>query len=60
MNVEVIYQWGVEKKRKNFFLDNIKIEKEDTINSLKKSIKSSKEYHLFRESKRDNLIDIKK
>ena len=60
MNVEVIYQWGVEKKRKNFFLDNIKIEKEDTINSLKKSIKSSKEYHLFREPKRDNLIDIKK
>ena len=48
MNVEVIYQWGVEKKRKNFFLYNIKIEKEDTINSLKKSIKSSKEYHLFR------------
>ena len=50
----------VEKKKEEFFLDNIKIEKEDTINSLKKSIKSSKEYHLFREPKRDNLIDIKK
>ena len=50
----------VEKKKEEFFLDNIKIEKEDTINSLNKSIKSSKEYHLFREPKRDNLIDIKK
>ena len=49
-----------QKKNEEFILDYLKIEKDNIINLLKRNIKSSKEYHLFREPKRDNLIGIKK
>ena len=49
-----------QKKNEQFTLNFIKIERNNTIDSLKKSIKSSKDYHLFREPKRDTLIDIRK
>ena len=42
-----------------FVLDYLNEEKDDIINGLKASIKQSKHYHLFREPKRDNLIDLK-
>ena len=48
-----------ERKNDEFTLEYSKIKKNDIINSIKKSIKSSKDYRLFREPKRDNLVDIK-
>ena len=56
MGKPVLKQYRAE----DFVLDFLKQEKEDLINGLKKSIKQSKEYHLFREPKRDTIIDIKK
>ena len=49
-----------QKKNEQFTLDNAKIEKDNTINAIKDSINSSKKFHLFREPRRDNLIDAKK
>ena len=49
-----------QKKNEEFTLQYLKNEKDDTIDWIKKSIKSSKKYHLFREPKRDNLVDITK
>ena len=49
-----------QKINEEFILDYLKIEKNNIINLIKKSIESSKEYNLFRENKRNNLIDIKK
>ena len=48
-----------ERKNDEFTLEYSKIKKTNIIDSIKKSIKSSKDYHLFREPKRDNLVDIK-
>ena len=48
-----------QNRGEEFVLYYLKDEKDDLINGLKKSIKQSKEYHLFREPKRDTLIDIK-
>ena len=47
-------------RAEEFALDYLKDEKDCIIKLLKKSIKSSKEFHLFREPKRDSLIDTKK
>ena len=47
-------------QNEEFSLDYLKIKSEDIITGLKKSIKQSKEFHLFREPKRDVLIDFKK
>ena len=49
-----------ECRANEFSLEYLKIKSEDIINGLKKSIKQSKEFHLFREPKRDSLIDTKK
>ena len=49
-----------ERKNDEFTLEYSKIKINNIINSIKKNIKSSKDYHLFREPKRDNLVDIKK
>jgi hypothetical protein len=49
-----------QKKNEEFKLDYLLIQKEDIINSLKKSITSSKQYRLFREPKRDIFVNIKK
>ena len=49
-----------QKKNEEFTLDYLKIEKDNTINAIKESIRLSKKYHLFREQRRDNLIDAKK
>ena len=49
-----------QKKNEEFTLKFLKKDRDDTIYALKTSIKSSKDYHLFREPKRDTLIDIKK
>ena len=49
-----------EKKSLEFSLNYLNVEKNNTIKSLKDSIQSSKNYNLFREQKRDNLIDIAK
>ena len=49
-----------EKKNLEFSLKYLTDEKNNTINSLKDSIQSSKNYNLFREQKRDNLIDFAK
>ena len=49
-----------ECRANKFSLEYLKIKSEDIINGLKKSIKQSKEFHLFREPKRDSLIDTKK
>ena len=49
-----------QKKSEEFTLDYLKIEKNNTIQLVKDSIKSSYNHRLFREPKRDNLIDIKK
>ena len=51
----ILYQYRNEE----FYLDYLEKEKEDLITGLKKSVKQSKEFHLFREPKRDILIDIK-
>ena len=56
MNKPILKQYRAEE----FILDYLKYEKEDLINGLKKSIKQSKHFHLFREPKRDSLIDMKK
>lgn len=56
MGKPVLKQYRLEE----FVLGFLEKEKDDLINELKKSIKSSKEFHLFREPKRDNLIDTKK
>ena len=42
-----------------FVLDYLSEERDCIINGLKTSIKNSKHYHLFREPKRDNLVDLK-
>lgn len=49
-----------QKKNEQFTLDFLKIEKDDIINAIKDSIKLSNKYHLFREPRRDNLIDAKR
>ena len=54
MGKPVLKQYRAE----DFVFDFLKQEKEDLINGLKESIKQSKEYHLFREPKRDTLIDL--
>ena len=56
MGKPVLYQ----KRNEEFYLDYCGQEKEDLITGLKKSLKQSKEFHLFREPKRDILIDMKK
>ena len=55
MGKPVLKQYRAE----DFVLEFLKNEKDDLINGLKKSIKQSKEFHLFREPKRDTMIDIK-
>ena len=55
MGRPILYQYRNEE----FYLDYLEKEKEDLITGLKKSVKQSKEFHLFREPKRDILIDIK-
>ena len=47
-------------RAEEFALDYLKDEKDCIIKLLKKSVKSSKEFHLFREPRRDSLIDTKK
>ena len=49
-----------QKKNEEFALEYEISEKNDIINSLKKSIKLSKEYRLFREPKREKFVDEKK
>lgn len=49
-----------QKESEEFIFGYLKEKKTDIINLLKKYIKISKDYHLFREPKRDNLIDIKR
>ena len=49
-----------QKKNEEFALEYEILEKNDIINSLKKSIKLSKEYRLFREPKRERFVDEKK
>jgi hypothetical protein len=49
-----------QKKNEEFKMDYLIIQKEDIINSLKKSISLSKQYRLFREPKRDIFVNIKK
>ena len=50
----------LEKERnKKFYLEYSKLEKEDIIKDLKKSIKKSKEFQLFREPSRFTLIGLK-
>ena len=50
----------LEKERnKRFYLEYSKLEKEDIIKDLKKSIKKSKEFQLFREPSRFTLIGLK-
>ena len=56
MGKPVLNQIRAEK----FVLDYLITKEEDIINGLKYSIKESKKYHLFREPKRDSLIDYKK
>ena len=48
-----------QKRTTQFYLDYIKLEKDATIKSLKDSIKKSKQFQLFREPKRFNLIEMK-
>lgn len=48
-----------QTKVKEFSLHYLKLEKDDIINLLKESIKSSKKFKIFREQKRDSLMDIK-
>lgn len=49
-----------QMRNEKFSLDYLKMKSNDIINGLKQCIKQSKEYHLFREPKRDNLVDNKK
>lgn len=49
-----------QKINEEFILDYLNIEKNNIMNSIKNSIESSREYRLFREPKRDNLVDIRK
>lgn len=49
-----------QKKNEEFKLSYLITQKEDIINSLKKYIKSSKNYHLFREPRRDIFVNMKK
>ena len=49
-----------QKKNEEFKMDYLIIQKEDIINSLKKSISLSKQFRLFREPKRDIFVNIKK
>ena len=44
-------------RSEDFALEYLKTKKDDIIDGLKKSIKKSKEFHLFREPKRDTLIN---
>ena len=48
-----------QSRAQAFVYDYLNDEKDCLIKSLKESIKSSKHFHLFREPKRDNLVDIK-
>lgn len=45
-------------QNEEFSLGYLKLKSEDIVNELKKDIKQSKHYNLFREPKRDSLIDI--
>ena len=49
-----------KKKNEQFTLDYIKKEKDNTINAIKDSIKLSRKYQLFREPRRDNLVNVQK
>ena len=49
-----------QKKNEEFKMHYLIIQKEDIINSLKKSISLSKQFRLFREPKRDIFVNIKK
>ena len=49
-----------QMRNEEFSLEYLKMKSNDIINGLKKSIRQSREYHLFREPKRDSLVDNKK
>lgn len=49
-----------QMQNEEFSLEYLKMKSNDIINVLKKSIKQSREYHLFREPRRDSLVDNKK
>lgn len=49
-----------QMRNEEFSLEYLKMKSNDIINGLKQSIKQSREYHLFREPKRDSLVDNKK
>ena len=49
-----------QMRNEEFSLEYLKIKSNDIINGLKQSIRQSREYHLFREPKRDSLVDNKK
>ena len=52
----VLKQYRAEE----FVLDYLKNEKQDLINGLKKSIQQTKEFQIFREPKRDTIIETNK
>jgi hypothetical protein len=56
MGRPILKQYRLEE----FVLDYLDKEKDVLISRLKGSIKNSKEFHLFREPKRDSLVDIEK
>ena len=49
-----------QMRNEEFSLEYLKMKSNDIINGLKQSIRQSREYHLFREPKRDSLVDNKK
>jgi hypothetical protein len=49
-----------QMRNEEFSLEYLKMKSNDIINGLKSSIKQSREYHLFREPRRDSLVDNKK
>ena len=49
-----------QMRNEEFSLGYLKMKSNDIINGLKNSIRQSREYHLFREPKRDSLVDNKK
>ena len=49
-----------QMRNEEFSLEYLKMKSNDIINGLRQSIKQSREYHLFREPKRDSLVDNKK
>ena len=49
-----------QMRNEEFSLEYLKMKSNDIISGLKQSIKQSREYHLFREPKRNSLVDNKK